>query len=78
MGMKNPDTPDSRYKAQPVNYSLFPWEKAGSTGKPITINEDEGFSETIGPPAAQQPPAMEYGLALRSIENFQNSRQLFD
>ena len=50
---------------------------------PITIDEDEGFSETMKsqntPP--QQPPAMEPRPALRSIENLQNSSatwQLFD
>ena len=29
VGMKNPDTPDSRYVAHRVNYFLFPWDEAG-------------------------------------------------
>ena len=50
---------------------------------PITIEEDEGFSEPITPVSEppRQPPAMEARPALRSIENLQNSsaaRQLFD
>ena len=72
---------DSRYVAQPVDDFLFPWEEEGSVENPITIAEDEGFSETMTPPVPQQPPAMEPRPALRSIENLQNSsaaRQLFD
>ena len=60
---------------------FFPWQEAGSAENPITIDEDEGFSETMTPSAPQQPPAMESRPALRSIENLQNSsaaRQLFD
>ena len=72
MGMIYPVTPDSRYVAQPVNDFLFPWEETGSAENPITIEEDEGFSETMTPPAPQQTRP-----ALRSIENLQNSRQLF-
>ena len=50
---------------------------------PITIDEDEGFSETMTPQNTppQQPPAMEPPPALRSLENLENSsaaRQLFD
>ena len=69
--------------AQPVDDFFFPWEEAGSAENPITINEDEGFSETMTaqntPP--QQQPAMEPRPALRSIENLQKSsaaRKLFD
>ena len=67
VGMNYPDTPDSRYMAQPVDVFLFPWEEAGSAENPITINEDEGFSETMTPPAPQQP--LQPRPALRSIEN---------
>ena len=82
VGMNYPEIPDSRFVAQPVDDFLFPWEQ-GSVENPITIDEDEGFSETMTPQNThpQQPPAMEPGLALRSIENLQNSsaaRQLFD
>ena len=75
VGMNYPDTPDSRYVAQPVEDFLFPWEEAGSAENTITIDEDEGFSETMIPPALQQP--LQARPALRSIENLQNSRQLF-
>ena len=83
VGMNYPEIPDSRFVAQPVEVFLFPWEAAGSAENPITIDEDEGFSETMTPQNTppQQPPAMEPRLALRSIENLQNSsagRQLFD
>ena len=37
---------DSRYVAQPFDDFLFPWEEAGSAENPVTIDEDEGFSET--------------------------------
>ena len=83
VGMSYPEIPDSRFVAQPVDDFLFPWEEEGSVENPITIDEDEGFSETMKsqntPP--QQPPAMEPRPALRSIANLQNSsaaRQLFD
>ena len=33
VGMNYPDTPDSRYVAQPVDDFLFPWEEAGSAEK---------------------------------------------
>ena len=77
VGMNYPEIPDSRFVAQPVE------EEAGSAENPITINEDEGFSETMTPQKTppQQPPAMEPRPALRSIENLQNfyaARQLFD
>ena len=81
VGMNCPEVPDSRFVAQPVDDFLFPWEEEGSVENPITIDEDEGFSETMTPPAPQQPPAMEPRPALHSIENLQNSsaaRQLFD
>ena len=58
------DTPDSSYVAQPAVGFLFPWEEAGSAKNPITIDKDEGFAETLTPPAPRQPRP-----ALRSIEN---------
>ena len=67
VGMNYPEIPHSRFVAQPVDDFLFPWEEAGSAEKPITIDEDEGFSETMTPPAPQQPPAMEPRPALRSF-----------
>ena len=83
VGMNYPEIPDSRFVAQPVDDFLFPWEEAGSAENPITIDEYEGFSETMTPQNTppQQRPAMEPRPALRSIENLQNSstaRQLFD
>ena len=82
VGMNYPDIPDSRFVAQIADDFLFPWEEAGLAKKPITIDEDEGFSETLKPQNTplQQPPAMEPRPALRSIENLQNSsaaRELF-
>ena len=71
--MNYPDTPDSRYLAEPVNDFLFPWEEAGSAENLITIFEDHGFSETLTPPAPLQSQP-----ALRSIQNLQNSLQHFD
>ena len=79
-----PETPDSRSVAQPFDDFLFPWEE-GSVDTPITIEEDEGFSEprtSVSEPP-RQPPMMEARPALHSIENlenFENStvRQLFD
>ena len=81
--MINPEIPDSKLMAQPVDDFLFPWEEVGSAENPITIDEDEGFSETMTPQNTPplQPPAMEPRPALRSIENLHNSsaaRQLFD
>ena len=83
VGMNYPEIPDSRYVAQTVDDFFFPWEEEGSVENPITIDEDEGFSETMTPQNTppKQPPAMEPRPALRSIENLQNSsaaRQLFD
>ena len=83
VGTNYPEIPDSRFVAQPVDEFLFPWEEEGSVDNPITIDEDEGFSETMTPQNTppQQPPGMEPRPALRSIENLQNSsaaRQLFD
>ena len=83
VGMNYPEIPDSRFVAQPVDDFLFPWEEEGSVDNPITIDEDEGFSETMTPQNTppQQPPALEPRPSLRSIENLQNSsadRQLFD
>ena len=83
VGMNYPEIPDSRFVAQPVDEFLFPWEEKGSAENLITIDEDEGVSETMTPQNTppQQPPAMEPRPALRSIENLQNysaARQLFD
>ena len=83
MGKNYPEIPDSRFVAQPVEDFLFLWEEAGSAEIYITINEDEGFSETMTPQNTppQQAPAMEPRPALRSIDRLQNSsaaRQLFD
>ena len=72
--MKYPDTPDSRYVAHPVDDFLFPWEKAGSAENPITMNHDEGFSETMTSRAPQHP--QKHRPALRSIENLQNCFEL--
>ena len=49
VGMNYPEIPDSRFVAQPVEDFLFPWEDAGSAENHITIDEDEGFSETMTP-----------------------------
>ena len=69
--MNYPEVPDSRFVAQPVDDFLFPWEEAGSAENILTIDADEGFSETMTPQNTprQQPPAMETRPALRSIEN---------
>ena len=82
VGMNYLEIPDSRFVAQPVDDFLIPWEEAGLAENPITVDEDEGFSETTTPQKTppQQPPAMEPRPALRSIENLQNSsaaRQFF-
>ena len=79
LGMNYPETPDSRFVAQPFDDFFFPWEE-GSVNNPITIEEDEGFSEPRTP--VSEPPVMEARPALRSIEKlqiFENSaaRQLF-
>ena len=78
VGINYPETPDSRYVAQPFDDFLFPSEE-GSVDNPIIIEEDEKFSEPRTP--VSEPPVMEARPALRSIENLQNSsaaRQLFD
>ena len=80
VGMNYPEIPDSRYVAQPFDDFLFPWEE-GSVDNPITIEEDERFSEPRT--LVSEPPVMEARPALRSIENLQNfensaARQLFD
>ena len=84
VGMNYPETPDSRYVAQPFDDFLFPWEE-GSVDNPITIEEDEGFSEPRTPVSEplREPTAMKVRSALRSIQNLQNfensaARQLFD
>ena len=78
-----PETPDSRYVAQPFD-DFFPWEE-GSVDNPNTIKEVEGFSEPRFPvnELPRQTPVMEVRPDLRSIENlqiFENSAapQLFD
>ena len=76
VGLNYPNIPGSRYVAQPVDDFLFPWEEMGSVENSIIIDKDEGFSETMTPPAPQQP--LQPRPALRSIENLQHSRQLFD
>ena len=80
VGMNYPKIPDSipRYVAQPFDDFLFPWEEE-SVDNPITIEEDEGFSEPRTP--VSEPPVMEARPALRSIEKLQSSSaagQLFD
>ena len=66
--------PGSRFVAQPVDDFLFTSEKEmRSAEKSISIDEDEGFSETMRSPAPQQPPAMEPRPALPSIQNGHNS-----
>ena len=84
VGMNYPETPDSRYVAQPFDDFLFPWEE-GSVDNPITIEKDEGFSEPRIPVSEppRQPSVMDARPALRSIENLQSfdnsaARQLFD
>ena len=74
IGMNYPEVPDSVYVAQPADDFLFPWEEEGSVENPITIEEDEGFSEPRTPVSEplRQPPAMEARPVLRSIENLQN------
>ena len=49
VGMNYPEIPDSRYVAQPVDDFLFPCEEAGSAKNPISIDKNEGFSETMTP-----------------------------
>ena len=64
VGMNYPEIPDSSFVVQPVDDFLFPWEE-GSVDNPITIEEDEGFSEPRTPNS--EPPVMETRPALRSI-----------
>ena len=84
VGMNYPGTCDSRFLAQPLDDFLFPWEEEMASAKnPVTIDEDEGFSELMTPQKTppQEPSAMKPRLALCSIENLQNSsaaRRLFD
>ena len=48
VGRNYAEIPGTRYVFQPVDDFLFPWEEEmGSTESPITLNEDEGFSETM-------------------------------
>ena len=46
VGMNQPDDPDSRYVAQPVDNFLLSCEEE-SMEKPITMEEDEGFERSI-------------------------------
>ena len=73
VGMSYPEIADSRFLAQPVDDFLVPWAE-GSVDNPISIEEDEGFSEPRTPfsEPPRQPPMMESRPALRSIENLQN------
>ena len=72
VGMNYPEIPDSSFVAPPVDDFLFPREEARSAENPITIYEDEGFSEAMTPQntTPQQPPVMEPRPALRSREVF--------
>ena len=83
VGMNYPEIPDSRFVTQAIDDFLIPWEEAGSAENPITIDEDEGFSETMTPKNSppQQAATVESRPVLRSRENLQNSsaaRQPFD
>ena len=81
VGMNYPEIPNSRFVAQPVEKFLFPWEEEGSIENPITIDEDEGFSEIMTPQNIPPHQPLQPRPALRFIENLQNSyvaRQLFD
>ena len=57
--------------AYEIKITQSSWEEAGSAENPITIDEDECFSETMTPqkPPPQQPPSMEPRSALRSIDS---------
>ena len=74
VGMNYSEILDSRYVAQQGDSFLFPCEEEGSVGNPITIEEDEGFSEPRTPVSEppRQPSVMEARPVLRSIENLQN------
>ena len=54
VGMNFPEILDSRFVTQPVGDFLFPWEEEGSVENPITIEEDEGFSEPKTPLSVHQ------------------------
>ena len=74
--MDYPESPGCyRYKAQPVNDFLFHLEEEGSVENPITIEDDEGFSEPRTPVTESSRPttAMEARPALCFIENLHNS-----
>ena len=50
VGMNYPEILESRFVAQPVGDFFFLWgELMGSAENPITIDEDEGFAETMTP-----------------------------
>ena len=67
--MNYAEIPDPTYVAQPDDDFLFFWEEEmGSAENPITIDEDEGFSELMRPrnTPQQQTAAKEFRPALRS------------
>ena len=70
-GMNYPENPDSRYVALPFDNFLLPWEEA-FVENPITIEEDEGFSEPRVPVSEplKHSHVMNARPALRSIENW--------
>ena len=59
VGTNSHYNPDFRYVAQLVDDFLFPWEE-GFVGNPITLEENERFSESRTPVSepARQPPSM--------------------
>ena len=68
VGMNYPETPDSRYVAQPIDDFLFLWEE-GSVDNPITMEEYERFFEpktSVSEPL-RQPPVLQTRPALRSM-----------
>ena len=74
VGMNYPEIPDSRFVAQTVDGFLFPLEQAGSAKNPITIDKDEGFSETMTPPALQQTlqpsPSLHFHTLSKKLKHF--------
>ena len=69
--MNYPEKPCSSYFPQPVNDFHFPWEETGSAENSISIDEDEGFSETMKYPAPQQPlQLVNFCVLLRTFRNF--------
>ena len=76
VGLNYTHIPGFRYVAKPDDDFLFPREEMGTAENSIIVDKDGGFSETVTPPAPQQP--LQPRAALRSIENLQHSRQLFD